>query len=391
LVKNAIEQIFLVKATYIIDDKLGGVSSLNLNLINHAPNDFIQKVISISEINAPISKAEIKYPVDQQIDFIIDNKCNIYSLLRKLKSLIPDEEGALILNYGTEMAMLDNHKVAQTTFQLVHDEYNLQLAKEYGHVVDVFICHNAFIESKLLELYPTRKNDIFFLSHGVNIPNVTRTNIGINAPLRLLFLGRFAKSKGIYDLSKIAEILRQRNIPVTWTCIGAGPEEMDFISSWHELDKVEFLSPKTNEEVIQIASQHDVFVLPTKFEGTPVSLLETMSVGLVPVITKLNGGIQEIVTQEIGFALPIDDNTSFANAIETLHHNREKLELLSESCRHKIINQFKLENTSKSYFSLFSKYSTFKKDKKIKKKKLGSMLDQPFLPDFITRCIRNLK
>ena len=337
----------MIKVTYIIDDKLGGVSSLNLNLIKHAPKDFIQKVISISEIIAPIPKAEIKYPVDQQIDFIIDNKRNAYALLRELKFLIPDEEGALILNYGTEMAMLDNHKVAQTTFQLVHDEYNLNLAKAYGHVVDVFICHNTFIESELIKLYPARKNDIFFLSHGVKIPNVTRTSIGENAPLRLLFLGRFSASKGIFDLPKIAEILRRKNIPVTWTCIGAGPEEKKFISSWHQLDKVEFLSPKTNEEVIQIASQHDVFVLPTKFEGTPVSLLETMSVGLVPVITNLIGGIQEIVTPEIGFALSIDDNESFSNTIETLHHNRELLEKMCVSCRQKIINQFNLENTSK--------------------------------------------
>ena len=391
MVKNAIEQTVLVKATYLIDDKLGGVSSLNLNLIKHAPTDFSQTVISISEINATYTKADITFPVDQQIEFVIDHKRNAYTLMKNLRALIPNEKGALILNYGTEMAMLDHHKVEQTTFQLVHDEYNLQLAKEYGHVVDVFICHNAFIESKLLQLYPTRTNDIFYLSHGVNIPNVSRANIGVNAPLRLLFLGRFSTSKGIYDLPKIAEILRQKNFPVTWTCIGAGPEEMAFISSWHQIDKVEFLSPKTNEEVIQIASQHDVFILPTKFEGTPVSLLETMSVGLVPVITNLNGGIKEIVTDEIGFALPIDDNISFANAIETLHHNREKLELMSESCRQKIINQYNLENTSKSYFSLFSNYSTFKKDKKLQKNKLGSMLDQPFLPDFITRFIRNAK
>jgi glycosyltransferase involved in cell wall biosynthesis len=391
LVKNAAGLIILIKATYIIDDKLGGVSSLNLNLIKHAPADFFQTVISISEIDTPIAKADIKYPVEQQIEFVIDNNHSAYTLSRNLKALIPNEAGALILNYGTEMAMLDHHKVEQTTFQLVHDEYNVQLAKEYGHIVDVFICHNAYIESKLVQMYPARKNDIFFLSHGVEIPNFTRTNIGVNAPLRLLFLGRFSKSKGIFDLPKIAEKLRLKNVPIIWTCIGAGPEEMDFKSCWNQLDKVEFLSPKTNEEVIQIASKHDVFVLPTKFEGTPVSLLETMSVGLVPVITSLNGGIQEIVTQDIGFSLPIDDNESFANAIETLHHNREKLELMSESCRHKIINKFNLENTSKSYFSLFSNYSTFKKDKKLKHKKLGSILDQPFLPDFITRFIRKVK
>ncbi len=391
MAKNAIESSVLKKITYLIDDKLGGVSSLNLNLINQAPIGFLQTVINISELNASYTKAGIKYPVHKQIEFVVDNKCNAYTILKKLRSLIPEEEGVLILNYGTEMAMLDHYSVLQTTFQLVHDEYNLRLAKEFGHVVDVFICHNAFIEEQLLSMYPKRKKDIFFLSHGVEIPGFYRNHLPKNMPLRLLFLGRFSKSKGIFDLPKIAEILRLKNVPVTWTCIGAGPEEYDFKTSWHKLDEVEFLSPRTNAEVIHIASQHDVFVLPTKFEGTPVSLLETMSVGLVPVITSLNGGIQEIVTEDIGFALQIDDNESFANSIEKLHHNRELLEMMSISCRNKIIYQFNLENTSKSYFSVFSNHSTFKKEKKIQKRKLGSTLDQPFLPNMVTRFIRNLK
>ncbi len=52
---------------------------------------------------------------------------------------------------------------------------------------------------------------------------------------------------------------------------------------------------------------HDVFVLPTQFEGSPVSLLETMSAGLVPVITDLPGGIREIVEPAVGFRLPMGD------------------------------------------------------------------------------------
>lgn len=379
------------KITYFIDDKLGGVSSLNLNLIKHAPSDVCQQVISIVESNGSLSIANIKYPVEKQIEFINHQNHNVYTIIKNLRSLIQNEEGALILNYGTEMAMLDHFQVSQTTFQLVHDEYNLRLAKDYGHIVDVFICHNAFIKSQLCLLYPNRKNDIHFLPHGVEIPKFFRKKVSDNPPLRLLFLGRLTKSKGIFDLPVIAAILREKGVSVKWTCIGSGPEESDFKTSWNNLDLVEFISPKTNDEVLKIAAQHDVFVLPTKFEGTPVSLLETMSVGLVPIITSLNGGIQEIVTEDIGFALQIDDNEAFANSIEKLHHNRELLEQMSISCRNEIINKFNLEKTSKSYFSLFSNHLDFKKEKKRKKKKLGSFLDQPFLPNMVTRFIRNLK
>ena len=390
MAKIAIDSNLLKKITYFIDDKLGGVSSLNLNLIKHAPADVCQEVIGIVESNGSLSKANIKYPVEKQVEFINHQSHNAYTIIKKLRSLIQNEDGALILNYGTEMAMLDHFQVSQTTFQLVHDEYNLRLAKDYGHIVDVFICHNAFIKDQLLLLYPNRKNDIHFLPHGVEVPQFFRKKTSDIAPLRLLFLGRLTKSKGIFDLPVIAEILREKGVSVKWTCIGSGPEELDFKSCWNNLDLVEFISPKTNEEVLKIAAQHDVFVLPTKFEGTPVSLLETMSVGLVPIITSLNGGIQEIVSTDIGYALPIDNNEAFANAIIELHENRDKLETLSNACRQKIIDHFNLENTAKSYFSLFLNYADLKKEKKLKKRKLGSTLDQPFLPNFFTRLLRML-
>ncbi len=88
------------------------------------------------------------------------------------------------------------------------------------------------------------------------------------------------------------------------------------------MDAVKFLSPPSNQEVLALCSERDVFVLPTKFEGSPVSLLETMSVGLVPVITKLPGGITDIVSPEIGFMIGMDDIDGFANTIEKLYNDR---------------------------------------------------------------------
>ena len=379
-----------IPITFFIDDKLGGVSSLNLNLIQHAPEGFNQIVIHLEDQSLNVARSRIKYPVDKQIQFVFDKKSNVYSVLERMRKLVEDAPGALILNYGSEMAMLDHHPVSQTTYQLVHDSYNVDLAKIYGHLVDVFICHNAFIESELKKLFPSRQNDIFFLSHGVTIPEQCRKEKNTDEPLNLLFLGRFTKSKGIFDLPQIASLLREKNIKVKWTCIGSGPEETDFKNSWHPDDEVKFLSPVTNKEVLEICQQQDVFVLPTKFEGTPVSLLETMSVGLVPVITSLPGGIEEIVTKDIGISVDMNDNHAFAAAIEALHNNRSKLEQLSINCRNKVIEDFNIVNTSKKYYKLFSQFEMYKKEKKLKKLKVGSRLDQPMIPEIFVRTFRSI-
>jgi len=376
---------------YFIDDKLGGVSSLNHNLIKNAPQGITQTVIHIDEKESGMSRSGIHYPVQKQISFKYSAKENLYTVLKRLRKKLPYQEAALVLNYGTEMAMLDHFPVRQTTYQLVHDHYNVKLAEKYGHIVDVFICHNKHIESDLQKLFPLRKKDIFYLPHGVNIPEKYRKSEKVSAaPLKLLFLGRMSQSKGVYDLPVIAEMLRTKNIDVEWTCIGSGPELENFKKKWKSKEKVSFISPPTYEEVIDIAASQDIFVLPTKFEGSPVSLLETMSVGLVPVITSLPGGIEEIINKEIGFALPIDDNMSFANAIMELHFDRTKLNRLSENCRNKIISEFNVIDTSKKYFNLFLDFKLYKKEKVLKRQKTGSRLDHPFIPNLLTRIIRSI-
>ncbi len=196
--------------------------------------------------------------------------------------------------------------------------------------------------------------------------------------------------KGIHDLPVIDKWLQEWKLPHTWTCIGNGPERAALQQSWHAQPPVQFLSPAANEEVMQVCAGQDVFVLPTVFEGSPVSLLETMSVGLVPVITDLPGGIREIVTPDIGYRIEMGNAEKFALAIRTLADNRALLNRQSAACRRKITSEFNVTDTAARYHALFARYAEFYRPGRLQKIKIGSRLDQPWLPSFITRTIRRL-
>lgn len=381
--------------TYFVDDKLGGVTSLNLNLIKNCPNNAMtQRVIHIRQLELNMTRANVIYPAEENIFFSFSDKENYYSVLRRLSKQIDLQgEGALVLNYYTEMAMLDQYPVRQTTYQLVHDDYNVGLAERYNHLVDVFVCHNTVIHQKLLELFPERISSIFFLPHGVAIPEkFRRSETGLTTtPLRLLFIGRMVASKGIFDLPVINDELRKRDIKFEWTCIGNGPELEKLKQVWNPLDKVVFLAPATNEEVLDISANHDVFVLPTKFEGSPVSLLEAMSVGLVPVVSKIRGGITDTITPENGFIVEVDDNPGFADAIAKLYHDRLLLNRLSANAQMKIVSHYNVKSTAKRYHQLFLRYKEFYREKIVKKMKVGARLDQPFMPSAFVKFVRTLR
>ena len=278
---------------YFVDDKLGGVTSLNYNLITNCPKRSVKQcVILIRQIESNMARANVIYPNAENELFSYTTKDNYYTTLKLLSKVIDrTAEGVLVLNYETEMAMLDHYPAKQTTYQLIHDDYNVNLALKYNHIVDVFICHNTIIYEKMINLFPDRVEHIFYKPHGVPIPDKFRSSIGNGSvtPIKLLFIGRMVESKGIFDLPVINNLLRGKHISFEWTCIGSGPDLEKLKQVWNPLDKVVFLSPQKNEEVLEIAATQDVFVLPTKFEGSPVSLLEAMSVGLVPVVSKIPG------------------------------------------------------------------------------------------------------
>ncbi len=330
------------------------------------------------------------FHVDKERGFRYSKKDNYYRVLKKLRKMISEQKGALVLNYELEMAMLDHYSVQQTTYQLVHDDYNYKLAQKYHHVTDVFIVHNIEIYDRLINFLPERKKDIFYLPHGVAIPEIYRQHEP-NAPVKLLFLGRMTASKGIYDLPVISDLLLKNDIVFEWTCIGNGPELNELKTKWGKTDyPVRFYSPNTNEEVIRICAMQDVFVLPTKFEGSPVSLLETMSTGLVPVITALPGSINNIVTGDIGFAIPVDNCEAFAAAIIKLYNNRDVLEMLSNNCRNLVSADYNIIQTAARYHELFSKYEFYFKKKQLKKMKVGTILDNPYIPSGITKIARTV-
>lgn len=377
---------------YFLDNKLGGVTSLNYNLAAHCTDPSTRQwVIHIDEKESDMTRANMRFPVEQEWQFGFSSRDNSYHVLRKLRKLLPDEAGALVLNYATEMAMLDHYRVDQTVFQLVHDDYNVRLAERYGHVVDAFIAHNREIYTKLQGLFPGRKNDIHYLPHGVRIPSFCRETGRGHGPLKLLFLGRMTDSKGIFDLPVISRLLVDAGVDFEWTCIGNGPKLEELKKSWQPSYPVSFISPAGNDEVLEIAAKQDIFVLPTKFEGSPVSLLETMSVGLVPVISALPGGITEIVSEETGYTPGVNDHKAFAEAIIALNRDRGKLDKMGVACREKVSMDFNVSNTAAQYHALFRRYKELYRPKELKKIPIGSRLDHPVLSNWITKAIRSFR
>jgi glycosyltransferase involved in cell wall biosynthesis len=69
----------------------------------------------------------------------------------------------------------------------------------------------------------------------------------------------------------------------------------------------------------------DVILLPSAYEGLPLSLLEAMAHGVVPVVSDLPSGIREVVNSETGILVDPKNVDGYAAAILELDSDREDL------------------------------------------------------------------
>ena len=162
------------------------------------------------------------------------------------------------------------------------------------------------------------------------------------SPLTLGYLGRITKTKGMEYLLKACNILKERNIPFCLKLAGTEEVKEEFLPKFRKTlgNNFEYCGPVSGKDKDNFLKSIDLFVMPTFFEGLPMSLLECMGYGVVPIITPV-GSIPTVITDQYnGLFINVKDAKSIVEAVCFLHTHREKLEQMSKSSCNYIFKHF---------------------------------------------------
>jgi glycosyltransferase involved in cell wall biosynthesis len=154
-------------------------------------------------------------------------------------------------------------------------------------------------------------------------------------PLRVLYLGRLIEEqKRVSLMARVIKATLAANPNLTWTIVGEGPQSETFKADLSAVpDRLQFLGAVPYDKVPEVIAAHDVYFLCSDFEGLPLSLLESMGAGLVPVVSDLPSGISEVVNERNGIRVPIHDEQGYVNAVLKLAEDRDMLNLFSEEAK----------------------------------------------------------
>ncbi len=190
--------------------------------------------------------------------------------------------------------------------------------------------------------------------NGVNVHKFKQRPEKADKTTRFLFVGRLEKQKGLEYLIQAAKFLKGQN-DFEIIIVGDGEEAVDLKKITTELeveDIVKFTGKVSEEALLDHYTRCDIFVLPSLWEGLPLTLLEAASAGL-PIISTEVGGIPSIFAHgENAMLVKARKSRELAEEMQKLIRDKELQKTLSTSAR-KLAEKYSWENSAKQLESVY--------------------------------------
>lgn len=232
--------------------------------------------------------------------------------------------------------MIDHeHLVERSDYGRPYGPPHLALA--YEHSYDLFLtCSqqmrtwmhaNGVPREKLIATinapgYPMAKAERNFLT------STRFSGRGRRQPLRVLFLGRLDKQKGIDRVCEIFQLVADKAPRTGLTVAGRSVvEQSDMGLDWPSTTR--FLGAVRGAAAItQLLSQTDILILPSLYEGLPLSILEAQRCGVVPIATEA-GAVDEAIRNGHNGFIVSQENCATEMGTRILQLDRDR-DLLAE-------------------------------------------------------------
>ena len=168
------------------------------------------------------------------------------------------------------------------------------------------------------------------------------------------FIGRLVKLKGVnYFLEAAATVVR-RGKRVQFVVVGDGPLKERLIKQAKDLrinQHVHFIGFR--EDIPQILSVIDILVVPSLWEGLPLTILEAMFAGKPIIATRVGGIPEAIEDKQTGILVePRDCNALSKGVLECLEDPGNRKELGGKA-KHRALQYFDVERMVKEYESIY--------------------------------------
>lgn len=203
-------------------------------------------------------------------------------------------------------------------------------------------------------------NNVYVVSNGVEhtklLPLSEKTKDNY-----ILYVGRLSYRKGLFDLIDAAKHIIKKH-GIEFIIVGKGEWEtiLKREVQKHELENyITFMGHVDRKELIRLYQHAKIFVMPSRYETGPLTVLEAMSCGK-PVIATSVGIVPEVIeNMENGIIVQSNSPDDLAKSIDMLLEDEQLYEKLGTNARATVKKRYTwdivADNVEKCYHAAVSK------------------------------------
>lgn len=285
-----------------------------------------------------------------------------YQLLSQESQLRPKRRKELLHSYLAAMApcvFVPNYDyVASTvtpelqdniaTLGVLHSDDPQHYVHGYrmGPYWDAIVSVSQTIQDKLLELNPSFDKKADVIRYGIrdDVKTIQPRHQGTTEKLRIVYTGRIIQhQKLIFDFVEVARKLNDYRDQFEMVFVGDGPDFPELqkrMAPYVKSGLVQLAGRVKPDEISDILLSSHVFALTSEFEGLPLSMLEALGAGLVPVVTDVESGIGEVCSHNHNAMIsPIGQPGALADNLLKLANSADLFNRLSKASRQSFLDQ----------------------------------------------------
>ncbi len=202
--------------------------------------------------------------------------------------------------------------------------------------------------------------NVLIIPNGVNVNQLENKKFK-NKITKIVFIGGYEHRKGVDYFFEIANNLLNSNLNIQIVHVG-DPLPKDAFSE-KVLNKYSTLCEHQNfielgfvEKVSDVIDKFDIFLMTSRSEGMPRSLLESMERGLIPIVTDIDELKNIIRDSYNGFIINPNNIENCSNKIKRIVKSIRQLDYISKNTRNDILTKYNIENTNTKIIDALTKW-----------------------------------
>ena len=222
------------------------------------------------------------------------------------------------------------------------------------------------VKEEVQKRFGIKDTKLVFLKNGIVWDDDTSESVDLQEEfppsaneLKLIAVGRLVPLKNFDMLIRaVKEDVDQGLDDLLLLIAGEGEERMRLEELIRDLGIESYVKLLgLRHDVMGLMQTCDLFVMPSRYEGLSLAMIEAMACGL-PIIASDVRGLNDYITNEQnGLLFPVGDYKALAERILQLANNRKLRSKLSQGARESFEKEYDMRKNIRSIDKLFKKYA----------------------------------